>query len=603
MIRGVVEGFYGAPWSHAERLGLLDFCAQVGLDTYLYAPKDDPFHRERWREPYPDSDLAELSELAHAADGTGVRLVVALHPALDMRFADDSEHGALAAKATQLWDAGVRSYALLFDDVPQQLSDPEDVARFGDGAEGAGAAHGTTCARFVTDVLLPRGVSEPLLACPTDYAGTASSPYRDAWARTTPHDVLTCWTGRDVVVGSVTRAEADAAAASYRRRVVLWDNFPVNDFDPSRLFLGPLTGRAADLGAGLAGLIANGMVQAAPSRLAFATVADWLRDPATYRPDASAHAALTRVAGDGADDLAPLVRVCRSWPPSADRDPELTAACDAALDGDRVAAATVVARLTALERCSRHAHEPAELVTALAPWLASAVALARAGLLAVELLADPGPALWNRCRAALDIAEDRYPDVLRTVVPPFVRSVLDRTVPISPVGDRFTAELAGRLNLAARPVVVTPSTPPQTAIELAHQPVPILAWGRYAELGLADSQQVLLSRTGLRIADPDDTVAAGFDAEVRAYRGPGRMTVGTVGEHARVIARDATDGDPAVFRYEPGDPLVSGNPAPGRRIGLFLGPDGPAPWLLSGAGRAIVVAALEALDAGQTAST
>lgn len=49
--RGSVEGFSGPPWSHAERLGLLGFARAVGLNEYVYAPKDDPFHRERWRDP------------------------------------------------------------------------------------------------------------------------------------------------------------------------------------------------------------------------------------------------------------------------------------------------------------------------------------------------------------------------------------------------------------------------------------------------------------------------------------------------------------------------------------------------------------------------
>jgi hypothetical protein len=49
------------------------------------------------------------------------------------------------------------------------------------------------------------------------------------------------------VVGAIRREDIDRAADSYQRHVVLWDTFPVNDFDPSRLFLGPLTGRTTDV--------------------------------------------------------------------------------------------------------------------------------------------------------------------------------------------------------------------------------------------------------------------------------------------------------------------------------------------------------------------
>jgi hypothetical protein len=304
--RGTIEGFYGLPWTHGERLAHLAFAARAGFDTYVYAPKDDPYHRERWREPYPGPDLARLTELAAAARESGMRFVCALAPGLSMRYADGAEHDALAAKALQLADAGVTSFALLFDDVPGDLADPGDVARFGPGPAGSGAAHGETCRRFTAAVLLPRAVRDPLLVCPTDYAGVEPSPYRDALARTAPADVLVAWTGADIVVGAVTAQDVDRAAATYRRRLVLWDNFPVNDFEPGRLFLGPLTGRAArGATAALYGVVANTMREEAPSRFALATVADWARDPDGYDPAASAGAALHAVAGDGAAPLAP----------------------------------------------------------------------------------------------------------------------------------------------------------------------------------------------------------------------------------------------------------------------------------------------------------
>ncbi len=62
-MRGVVEGFYGPPWSHAERLSLLGWLARQGLDTYVYAPKNDVHHRRRWREPYGTEAMARFGEL------------------------------------------------------------------------------------------------------------------------------------------------------------------------------------------------------------------------------------------------------------------------------------------------------------------------------------------------------------------------------------------------------------------------------------------------------------------------------------------------------------------------------------------------------------
>jgi hypothetical protein len=51
--RGVVEGFYGTPWTHQDRVDILRFEGAHGMNVYYYAPKDDPYHRKLWRDAYP----------------------------------------------------------------------------------------------------------------------------------------------------------------------------------------------------------------------------------------------------------------------------------------------------------------------------------------------------------------------------------------------------------------------------------------------------------------------------------------------------------------------------------------------------------------------
>ena len=87
--------------------------------------------------------------------------------------------------------------------------------------------------------------------------------------------------------------------------LLLWDNYPVNDFEPGTLFLGPLRGRDPRLGDGhCAGLVANAMLQAVPSKVPLATIADWIRDPVGYDPDASFERALR----DYGDEVEEAVR-------------------------------------------------------------------------------------------------------------------------------------------------------------------------------------------------------------------------------------------------------------------------------------------------------
>jgi hypothetical protein len=619
---GVVEGFYGPPWRHEERLALLDAAPSLGLGTFLYAPKDDPWHRECWREPYPDAELARLGELAARAAAAGVALVWSVAPGLSMRYADDAEHAALVAKAEQVRGAGVPDVWLLFDDVPDTLADPDDVAAFGPGAAGAGRAHGETARRFRERFLLPHGMTHPMTVCPTDYAGCGRSPYRDGLAERLPGDARVLWTGADIVVGAVTRADVTAAAAAFGRRLVLWDNFPVNDFDRTRLFLGPLTGRPErvdDLP--LDGVVANAMIEPVPSRLPLATVGAWARDPEAYDPGRAAAAALTLVAGQHAALVAPLVRACGSWPPAAPRDPALADATARALAGDEAALTAVEQRMRALA-----AGVPADddrgdpLVAALAPWLAAGVHAGEAGLAACALLRGGAAADRAAAEAALDRVETDFPDVLRADVAAFVRATLGDDAPTAPPGRRAALVTGARPTPGDRAAVgwlrsrgfdarttavwppaggapelavLTPRAPLDAAAALADAPVPVLAWGRLVTLGVAAESGVLLDR---------DRVLPAGGGEVVVHRGPGRLTWCEPVPGAAVLARaPEPEPRPVLVAVPAGVPLTTGRPAAARRVVVFLTDDGPARWLLTDDGRALLDGALDRLVSARTA--
>jgi hyaluronoglucosaminidase len=293
--------------------------------------------------------------------------------------------------------------------VPLALEDPGDRAAFGTDARAVGAAHGTTCARFA-EFLSSRGIDEQLLMVPTDYAGLESSPYREGLAATLPTEALVWWTGFDIVVGTVSRDDIDRAAASYQRELLLWDNFPVNDFDRNRLFLGPLEGRTTDVaGAPLLGITANPMVDYEPSKFGLAAVADWAWNTAAYEPASAARRTLALL---GAAGVAPLVSALSAWPPSAPQDPGLSALVERALDGD---SDDLRRELLALASIDVKLADSLGLASAAA----AAAAMSRAGIAALD--GSPADAL-----AALAEAEAHDPNVLRGVIPPFVREALSR---------------------------------------------------------------------------------------------------------------------------------------------------------------------------------
>ncbi|RDV43689.1 hypothetical protein DOE76_16530 [Leifsonia sp. ku-ls] len=619
--RGVVEGFYGEPWSHADRLAWFERAGGLGLDHYVYAPKDDPWHREEWREPYPADRLAALADLAAAAARHGVRFVYAIAPGLSMRYDDPKEHRALAAKCRQLLGAGIRSFALLFDDVP--MDEPAELGR----------AHGRTAAMFEREFLRPAGIAEPVLLCPTDYAGVARTPYRTGLAETLPADARLFWTGADIVVGEVTADDISAAVESYGRELVLWDNFPVNDFDRSRVFLGPLTGRST--APGLVGIAANPMVEAAPSWFALHTVAEWTADPEAYDPAAAAERAYAAVAGSD-DGLRTLVDACSAWPPGAARWPRLDALVQR---GCWEQAEALLARLA---ETHAGAGTPADLAEQLAPWVAAARAAGAAGVLACRVLADgaegsgaaDGAADGAEQPASLDATPDvpallaarraleaEYADVARGAVLGLLDAALQR-LGVAPhpghgdgasvavltganpaPGDRELAEFLGaagfRVTLGDDPdaelLIVTRAAPPELAASAAARPVPLLAWGHLVPLGLASASAVPLSLDRIHISDAGHPVAAGLDGEVVVYRGRSKLTVADPPDAAEVVARDPESGRAVIGVTPAGTVLADGSVAPAARATFFLAADGFAPWLVTAEARALLLATIREL--------
>jgi hyaluronoglucosaminidase len=260
--RGLIEGFYGPPWSWAARAEVARACHERGMDLYLYGPKDDPLHRERWREPYPADQLDGFAGLIE--EGT-LAVGFTISPGLSIEHGSAEDRAALAAKVDQLVAIGVQVVGLLLDDIPVR--------------PGLGPEH----AELTTWLRHHLGDRAELILVPTEYAGTEPSAYLDALAAGVPDDVPIGWTGRRVVCDAITVADARArAAALHGRPPFVWDNYPVNDgLMADRLFVGPLRGREPGLDAECSGYVANPMVQPRASLLPLATAAAYLagRDP------------------------------------------------------------------------------------------------------------------------------------------------------------------------------------------------------------------------------------------------------------------------------------------------------------------------------------
>lgn len=351
-LRGTIEGFYGDPWTHEERIDQFAFYGDMKMNTYIYAPKDDPFHRERWREPYPADKLDQLAELATAASAHHVRFTFALSPGNTICYSSESDFDALLEKFEQMWAAGVRAFNVPFDDIDiSRWNCDADREAYGEPSSAkAGAAQAAWLDRIQHEFIETHAGAHPLQMVPTEYSDLADTGYKQA-LRTMDEDIVVMWTGPDVVPPAITLEQADRAATVYGGRVFVWDNYPVNDFwlTSGRLLLAPYAKRDLGLSEHVVGIVANPMNQAAASKIALVGVADFTWNDRDYDAERTWKRAMDYLADgdDAASDalevFADLSRLAPTFGPDPwqPQSPALTGRIDAfwsAWDTDPAAA-------------------------------------------------------------------------------------------------------------------------------------------------------------------------------------------------------------------------------------------------------------------------
>ncbi|MFH8476052.1 beta-N-acetylglucosaminidase domain-containing protein [Streptomyces sp. NPDC018000] len=282
-LRGVIEGFYGTPWSHEARLDQLDYYGEHKMNIYVYSPKDDPYLRAKWRDAYPADRLAQIKELTDRAVQRHVEFTYALSPGLSVCYSSDADAKALVDKFQTIWDIGVRTFAVPLDDISYtDWNCAEDKAKWGTGGGAAGAAQAYLLNRVNKEFISTHPGAQPLQMVPTEYYDVSASPYKKALSEQLDPDVLVEWTGVGVVAPTMTVAQAEAARTVFNHPILTWDNYPVNDYATNRLLLGPFNGREKGLPGKLAGITANPMIQPYASKIALHTVSDYAWNDTAY---------------------------------------------------------------------------------------------------------------------------------------------------------------------------------------------------------------------------------------------------------------------------------------------------------------------------------
>jgi hypothetical protein len=288
---GIIEGFFGSSWTWGERAGYAPFLSTHGYSFYVYAPKEDPFFRKRWRDPIPEDHFQSLKSLASTYKAHGLEFGVGFSPYEAYREYTAASRKVLQDKIRTLNTLSPDLLCVLFDDMKG------DVPHLAE-----------TQIRILGDI---RDVSEAprIIFCPTYYSydpiiqrcfGPMPDRYLEDLGAGLDTSIDLFWTGEKVMSSEYSESHLVEVAERLQRKPFLWDNYPVNDSKKASpfLFVRGFENRGPHLRGLLSGHAVNPMKQPWLSRIPVATLPLNYSQSPGYDRDSATLECSVQVCGD-----------------------------------------------------------------------------------------------------------------------------------------------------------------------------------------------------------------------------------------------------------------------------------------------------------------
>lgn len=362
--RGTVEGFYGTPWSHQARISQLEFYGRNKMNVYIYGPKDDPWHRDKWRVEYPEAEAKRIAELVEVSKKNGVNFYWAIHPGVDIKWTVE-DRDALVAKFEKMYDLGVRSFAVFFDDI---------------WGEGTKADKQAELLNYVDDNFVKQKPDvAPLVMCPTEYNRAWANDER-GYLRTLGtkmnKGIEIMWTGNSVV-HCIDKESMQWINERIERNAYIWWNFPVSDFVRDHILLGPAYGNGLDIAGDMSGFVSNPMEHAEASKISLYGIADYTWNMEAYDHNRDWEKGLKDLLPHNYEALRTFALYNKDLGPNGhgfrrEEGDELKQVAEKALQGDARAISTLMRKSNALREAANVLlgdEANPRLINELRPWL------------------------------------------------------------------------------------------------------------------------------------------------------------------------------------------------------------------------------------------
>lgn len=283
LYRGIIEGYYGTPWTFEERRDMVKFLVENRLNSYIYAPKSDVYHRDKWCDAYPEELFLDIKNLYEELSNKDIDFYYTLSPghikegeyAFDYTSAFDFDK--LYKKIDSFIEIGVKNFGLLMDDIDYKIPESQK-----NKFPRPGLAHAYICNEL--NAYLSKKLSQyKMIMCPTEYHHIGESEYRKDLRDNLDENIIVFFTGDNVCAEVITKNDMTSTKAAYEKELFIWDNFPVSDFTYGvREFIAPIQNRYNKIHEYASGYFINPSVHYQISKIGMQTMAEFAWDSEGY---------------------------------------------------------------------------------------------------------------------------------------------------------------------------------------------------------------------------------------------------------------------------------------------------------------------------------
>lgn len=232
---GIVEGFFSEPlpyWTHKERLLTIKFIAKKcpHFNAYFYNPKNDLLVKEKPFSFYSIKKMNEFKETIALCEKNKMVFIYGFNPVFDIKLIEKNFESyilLISKKMEQMVSIGVKNFCILYDEIPFAMNFVDKKI------SDKNAGHTGMVHALIINSILEKFSEriERLWFCPSDYSFVKKNQYLQELFEKMDNSVSVIWTGDGIFTKQITSGMIQKVQqiVGKKRRLIYWDNYPVND--------------------------------------------------------------------------------------------------------------------------------------------------------------------------------------------------------------------------------------------------------------------------------------------------------------------------------------------------------------------------------------